>query len=209
MLVCKKWASAELVSHPLLWVMRTNLFSLGIALVGWLAVSVAPVSAQTTNKGFVLAPAALGASPAKVGDHFGDWVFECAALGEGQTLCSLNQTLIAKNSNKAIARFSLSRDKKSNENILGVLVPLGLDIPVGVAVNIDQNPPIPLTLLTCSPNGCVANAVLNPKAVDAFKVGKALSLSFKIRGADKPMNLAGSLNGLAAGIAATGVLDAR
>jgi|APCry1669189241_1035207.scaffolds.fasta_scaffold26557_2 invasion protein IalB len=142
---------------------------------------------------------------AKVGDHFGDWVFECAAIGEGQTLCSLTQILMAKENNQAIARFSFSRDKKTNGIIFGALVPLGLDIQAGVSASFDQRPPVSMTVLTCTQAGCIANAVIDPATFEAIKSGKTLAVSIKFRGADKPAVLSGSLNGLGAGAIAAGI----
>jgi invasion protein IalB len=167
-------------------------------------VGTSAVMAQVSAKGVQPIQPLAGTPSTKVGDHFGDWIFECVAVGEGQTLCSLNQTLIAKETNKAIARFSLSHNKKTNDNILGVLVPLGLEIPAGITVSADQNPPIQMILQTCTSNGCLANAILNAKTVQAFKSGKILTLSFTARGDEKVLNLNGSLNGLDAGLAAVG-----
>ena len=185
------------------------IFGLGLAFVfasvSLIATSNAVLAAQAPTPAPAAATPAPASDVAKAGDHFGDWVFECAALAEGQTLCSLNQTLVTKEKNQVIARFSLSRDKKTNEIVFGTMVPLGIDIPAGIVVSFDQNQPVQLTILTCTQNGCIANTNVNAKMFDTMKNGKALAVQFKFRGAEKPTVFNGSLNGLGAGALAAGL----
>lgn len=138
----------------------------------------------------------------KVGQKFGDWVFECAAIAEGETLCSLVQVLAVKQSNRAIARFNVSKNKAENAIEFTAQLPIGLDIPAGVSIALDTEAPIPLTILTCGRRGCLAQAKLASKSIDQVKDDKKISLTFKMRGAANPTTISGSQKGLKQGIAA-------
>jgi invasion protein IalB len=151
----------------------------------------------------VLAPAPVRAEP-KVGDKFGDWVFECQAIADGKTDCALTQTLVNKQTNQAVARFMLARNKKANEIELRTLVPLGIDIPAGVAGSIDGKSPFKFSIETCVQPGCLGVVKLKGSLQDAMKNGKALTVTFTPRGADKEVAVAGSLKGLTDGMNAAG-----
>ena len=141
---------------------------------------------------------------AKVGDKFGDWVFECQAIADGKTDCALTQTLINKQTNQPVIRLILARSKGGNEVELKVLVPLGIDLQVGVSGSVDDKIPLKFVLETCVQAGCLGTAKTKGGIMDAMKSGVALNLSFTGKGAGNKVSAAGSLKGLADGIAAAG-----
>lgn len=54
---------------------------------------------------FYVLPLTVNAG-AKVGDNFGDWIYECEALVQSKTTCSLTQTIVSKSENRRIMKFS-------------------------------------------------------------------------------------------------------
>lgn len=146
------------------------------------------------------------APKAQVGDRFGDWVLECRAIAAGSTNCSLTQTLVDKNSKKAIARFTLSRSGEKSQDILfNAFLPLGIDIPAGVSLAIDGAKPRSLLLKTCTRRGCVAQYKIDKNLLNVFKKGKGFVVSFNSLVAKKKVNLGGSLSGISAGVKASGL----
>lgn len=145
---------------------------------------------------------AKNADGVKVGQKFGDWVFECAAIAEGETLCSLVQVLAVKQSNRTIARFNISKSKADNSIEFTAQLPLGLDIPAGASIALDADAPIPLTIQTCGRRGCLAQTKLSSKVLDQIKDDKKISITFKLRGSANPTTIAGSQKGLKQGVAA-------
>ena len=143
-----------------------------------------------------------GQAAARVGDTFGDWLFECTAIAEGQTACSLTQTIVVQETGRAIAKFSLSRGATEGTAFFLVMLPLGLDIPAGVRSTVDTNEPIPLLVETCVAAGCLATAQLDSARLQQMKAGMTLNLTFRVRGELQAVTLAGSLKGITAGMTA-------
>lgn len=139
---------------------------------------------------------------ARVGDTFGDWLFECTAIADGQTACSLTQTIVVQETGRAIAKFSLARGAEANTGFLVVMLPLGLDIPAGVSGAVDTNAAFPFLVETCIAGGCLATVQLDGARIQQMKAGTAFNLAFRIRGEQQPVTIAGSLNGITAGMTA-------
>lgn len=85
---------------------------------------------------------------------------------------------------------NVSGDK--NEQLM-VLVPLGVALPPGLQVRIDENKPIPLKFAFCHVGGCMAEAVATKEIVEQFKKGTkmvvlALNNTGKAVGFPVPLN---------------------
>jgi invasion protein IalB len=144
---------------------------------------------------------ALSAGP-KSGQAFGDWVFECTAIAQGETACALRQTLMPKNGNKPVAVFALARRQNVGDVMLTAILPLGLEISSGVKGVVDGGTAYDYELQTCIPRGCVASVKINGPLREAFLSGVNFTTTFKLHGAKQDMNLAGSLKGVSEGLAA-------
>lgn len=140
---------------------------------------------------------------AKVGDVFGDWIYECRALAENKTACSLSQTIMSKNQNKRLVKFTLGRNEKTKAVNLTALLPLGIHLPSGVNFSIDQGKTYQFTLKTCFQLGCVATYPVDTSFMQALQNGQKLHINFTGEGADAPIKISGSLKGLAEGVKAT------
>jgi len=151
----------------------------------------------------VAVPTAVHAA-ANIGDKFGDWVFECQAIADGKTDCALTQTLVNKQTNQPVIRLILARSKGDDDVDLKVLVPLGIDLEVGVSGSVDDKVPIKVVVETCVQAGCLGSAKAKGGIFDAIKGGTALNLTFTGKGAGNKVSVAGSLKGAADGIAAAG-----
>lgn len=139
---------------------------------------------------------------AKVGDRFGDWVFECAALAEGKTNCALSQTISSQKDNRRIVKFTLARNRQTNAVTLTALLPLGIHLPSGVSGVIDQGKPFHFALQTCIQQGCIATYAVDAGFLKSVQAGQKLSLDFSVNGGKQPVSINGSLNGLADGLKA-------
>ncbi|ATI44006.1 hypothetical protein CBW24_17855 (plasmid) [Pacificitalea manganoxidans] len=149
------------------------------------------------------APGSAQEAP-RVGQTFGDWVFDCTALSETASRCQLKQTMVTPGeARRAVAQLTLMPGAEGQGPALSVLLPLGLIIPAGVSVAVDDDTPLAMTLLRCVAAGCVAQRALSAEDVAALRAGTVL----KIRFANVPgrqITLDGSLKGVSAGLDATG-----
>jgi invasion protein IalB len=138
---------------------------------------------------------------AKVGERFGDWIFECKAIAEGKTNCALAQTLIDKDSKRPVAKFSVGK-KNDGKKTFTALLPLGTYLPTGASAKIDQGSPFNLLLKVCTPQGCIAQIDMDSSMTKNLQNGQAFNLSFALGDAKNTINLTGSLKGLADGMKA-------
>lgn len=166
----------------------------------------------TITKSAAITLAVLGATlpqnavaEAKVGDRFGDWIYECVALAENKTACSLSQTIMSKNQNKRIVKFNLSRNEKTKSIDFVTLLPLGIKLPAGASIAIDAGKAYQLSLKTCIQQGCVAVYPADSNFIKALQGGQKLNISFTGGGSDKPITISGSAKGLAEGMKAAGL----
>jgi invasion protein IalB len=145
---------------------------------------------------------ALVHAQAKVGDRFGDWVFECIAVAEGRTACALAHTSVAKD-NRGFLRLSLARNEQKKGVVLTAILPLGIHLPSGVSGSLDQGKPFAFTLETCvAQPGCIATYAVDAAFLKALAGGKQLGIGFMAAGAPKPIVVAVPLAGIADGLKA-------
>lgn len=140
---------------------------------------------------------------AKVGDRFGDWVFECVALAEGKTACALTYLIVSKKDNQRIAQLSLGRHEAKGGIVLTAFLPLGIYLPAGASGSIDQGKPFQFTLETCLPRqGCIGTFSVNVDFLKSLRSAKQLDIGFAAADGRKPVTLGASLIGLAEGLKA-------
>lgn len=151
------------------------------------------------------APQARAEAP-KSGDHFGDWIFTCRALGPGQTECGLAQTISIK-SDKGQGRILslyLQRRKieKERKLVLYAIVPLGIYLPTGVAARVDKGEQFPLLVRTCTAGGCEAVTEIDDAKLAQLKAGQTLAVGFKPNAQGKTYTVPASLKGITKGLEA-------
>jgi len=135
---------------------------------------------------------------ANVGEKFGDWVYECRAIGSNQTACVISQTLISKKANKQVLRAMVRKNKKTNKYTLALITPLNISIQHGVSAITSKGNKIKLALKSCSYKGCLAANILEAKELTSLKTGDKLKINFVLN--RKKISIDLSLKGISAGL---------
>lgn len=120
----------------------------------------------------VSAPAAVLAQGAVKSTH-GDWQMRCdTPAGAQGEQCAIVQSVTADDRpNVGLTVIVLkTADKKSR--LLRVLAPLGVLLPSGLGLRIDQAEVGRAGFVRCLPNGCVAEVVLEDQLINQLKTGK-------------------------------------
>ena len=60
-----------------------------------------------------------------------------------------------------------------------VQFPLGLNLPAGVKLQVDDGKVVDLQIQTCDNRGCYANSPVSPELLAALKSGKQLKVAFQ------------------------------
>lgn len=79
-----------------------------------------------------------------------------------------------------------------------IFVPLGIYIPAGVAVRVDDGAPIPTNVVDCDRQGCRSVVALDATAITAMRKGGRLAVVFVDSKSGKRLTVTGSLKGFTA-----------
>ena len=94
-------------------------------------------------------------------------VFGCPGLSFWQT-------------SQLLARLSIHVDGAQVPTpVLQIHLPLGLAIPQGVTMQVDNQAPQRLDIATCEANGCYARGSLSRQLLDSLKGGKQAKVRFQ------------------------------
>jgi invasion protein IalB len=125
-----------------------------------------------------LAVAGVGApTRAAVADKHGAWETRCETPpGASSQQCAIVQSVVDEDRpNITLVVIALkTADHKSR--LLRVIAPLGVLLPTGLGLKLDQEDFGRMSFVRCLPNGCVAEVVLEDKVLDKMKTAQTLTL---------------------------------
>jgi len=148
----------------------------------------APRAAQTT-------PAAPQAEtpPASPAPPPG-WAARCtSASREAPLECVIEQTAVLSKTGQLIVLVNIRVPSDTHTPVILIQLPLGLNLPAGAKLQVDDGKGIDLQIQTCEARGCYTSAPIAPEQLAAMKSGKELKISFQNLGKEVitiPMPLA-------------------
>lgn len=137
------------------------------------------------------------AASLKDGEQIGDWGVACPKTANGNTLpCHLVQTQMVEKDGQKGRLLQLTLLPQGDKTfILVALLPLGIHLPDGVAIKIDENEQKSMILQRCTQIGCEAAMRVDSALVTQLKKGKAMKVGFNA-GKGQTMVAQASLKGL-------------
>ena len=124
---------------------------------------------------------ALAAAPARaqgvIKDKHGDWETRCETPpGASYEQCAIVLSVVdQERPNLTLVVIVLnSADRKAR--LMRVIAPLGVLLPAGVGLRIDDQDFGRLSFLQCLANGCIAQLAIEDKLLDKLKTGKTATL---------------------------------
>jgi len=146
-----------------------------------------PTTAPKAQKTEAAAPAATPPQPIaappgpKLSIQPGSgWVSRCVSDSRQSAVeCSIEQTATLSNSGQLLASVVIRVPADTHQPVMMVQVPVGLYLPAGLSLQIDDGKPQPLVLQTCDLKGCYAGAPFSTDLLDAMKAGKRLVVTFQ------------------------------
>jgi len=151
----------------------------------------------------VLAAAAFSAAPAAaqgvVRSVHGDWQIRCDTPAGAQTeQCALIQSVTAEDRPNVGLTVIVLKTADQKSRLMRVLAPLGVLLPSGLGLKIDQADVGRAGFVRCLPNGCVAEVIMDEKLIGQLKGGQvATFIIFQTpeEGIGIPVSLAGFTQG--------------
>ena len=104
--------------------------------------------------------------------QFEDWTLRCVADPETQArTCRIVQNVVSNETGKQVVRFVVGRF--GAERVLGAIisVPLGVRLPPGLALQVDDRPQWTFPFERCNPTSCQIRGVLEEALIHDLKAG--------------------------------------
>ncbi len=135
------------------------------------------------------------------GQRFQDWTVGCERLpGMDRERCFIFQTVVNQDNDEPVLQMAIGYLPLENgqEQPAGLLtLPLGVALPPGIGIRVDQNEPIRLQYERCVPTGCIAGFPLNDQLINQFKRG--VTAEIRVHDGVQAVALPVSLRGFTAG----------
>ena len=157
-----------------------------VILLGW-ATEVAAQAAPPAKKG-APAPVAAQAAPAASATPQADpntppppgWIARCAAASREAPLeCAVEETAVLQKTGQVIVLVNIRVASDTRQPVALVQLPLGLNVPVGGKMQVDEGKTYDLQIQTCENRGCYASLPIAPDMLAALRTGKQLKVSFQ------------------------------
>jgi invasion protein IalB len=153
--------------------------------------------------GASLVASAFGAAPAAaqgaVKGKYGDWEMRCETPpGASREQCALLQSIAAEDKPNVNLVVIVLKTADGKSRLLRVITQLGVLLPAGLGLKIDQTDVGRAGFVRCLTSGCVAEVVMEDKLIDQLGTGKvATFIVFNTpeEGVGIPMNLNGFREG--------------
>lgn len=126
---------------------------------------------------------------------FNDWELRCETPpGAAKEQCALLQSVAADDKPNINLVVITLKTADGKSRLLRVIAPLGVLLPNGLGLKIDQADIGRAGFVRCLPTGCVAEVIMDEKLLDQLKTGKTATFIIyqtPEEGVGIPLNLAG------------------
>jgi invasion protein IalB len=153
------------------------------------ALACMPASAQAPKKGAPTAPAPAH-TPAPATSPTAEqqpapppgpsWVSRCSSASRDAPLeCAVEETAVLTKTGQLIVLVNIRVTSDTHQPVALVQLPLGLNLPAGARLQVDDGKVIDLQIQTCENRGCYSNTPVSPELLAALKSGKQLKVAFQ------------------------------
>jgi invasion protein IalB len=108
------------------------------------------------------------------------WIARCTSISRDAPLeCAVEQTAVLTKTGQLIVLINIRVASDTRTPIAVVQLPLGLNLPAGARLQVDDGKTSDLQIQTCEQRGCYANTPIAADMLAAMKSGKQLKVSFQ------------------------------
>jgi invasion protein IalB len=108
------------------------------------------------------------------------WISRCNSAGRDAPLeCAVEETAVLTKTGQLIVLVNIRVASDTRQPVALVQLPLGLNLPAGAKLQVDDGKVIDLQIQTCENRGCYSNAPVSPELLAALKSGKQLKVAFQ------------------------------
>jgi invasion protein IalB len=157
-----------------------------VIMLGWATEVAAQAAPPPAKKGAPPATAAQAAPPAASPQAEPNappppgWVARCAAASRESPLeCAVEETAVLQKTGQVIVLVNIRVASDTHQPVALVQLPLGLNVPVGGKLQVDEGKTYDLQIQTCEQRGCYASLPIAPDLLATLRSGKQLKVSFQ------------------------------
>jgi invasion protein IalB len=108
------------------------------------------------------------------------WAVRCSSPSREAPLeCAMEQNAVFSKTGQLVALVNIRVPSDTHTPVALVQLPLGLNLPAGAKLQVDDGKSVDLQIQTCETRGCFANSPVAPDLLAALKSGKQLNISFQ------------------------------
>ena len=108
------------------------------------------------------------------------WVARCAAASREAPLeCEIQESAFVTKTGQLLVQVDVRVTGDKRAPVALLQLPLGLNLPVGAKLQVDEGKPVDLQIQTCEQRGCYANLPVAPEFLAQLRSGKELKVSFQ------------------------------
>jgi invasion protein IalB len=137
-------------------ILRTAITVICVLMAGLWSGMISPASAQGAVKGV-----------------YGDWQIRCdTPAGAQAEQCALIQSVVAEDRSNAGLTVIVLKTADQKNKLMRVVAPLGVLLPSGLGLKLDDKDVGRAGFVRCLPNGCVAEIVMDDNLLNQLKTAK-------------------------------------
>lgn len=149
--------------------------------------------------GLSAAAALPAAAQGEIKSTHGDWQLRCdTPPGAGSEQCALIQNVTAEDRDNVGLSVIVLKTADKQARILRVLAPLGVLLPSGLGLKVDEADIGRAAFVRCLPNGCIAEVILEEELLSKFQAG-SLATFIIFQTPEEGIGIPISLKGFSAG----------
>lgn len=108
------------------------------------------------------------------------WIVRCtSASREAPLECAMEQNAVLTKTGQTVVLINIRIAPDTRTPIALLQLPLGLNLPVGAKLQVDEGKTFDLQIQTCENRGCYASTPVAPDLLAALRSGKQLRVSFQ------------------------------
>jgi invasion protein IalB len=108
------------------------------------------------------------------------WIARCSSVSRDAPLeCAMEQNAVLAKTGQTVVLINIRIAPDTRTPVALLQLPLGLNIPVGAKLQVDEGKTVDLQIQTCENRGCYASTPIAPDLLAALKSGKQLKVSFQ------------------------------
>ena len=108
------------------------------------------------------------------------WVVRCTSVSRDAPLeCAMEQNAVLTKTGQTIVLINIRIAPDTRTPVALLQLPLGLNLPIGAKLQVDEGKTVDLQIQTCENRGCYASTPIAPDLLSTLRSGKQLKVSFQ------------------------------